>query len=181
MIFESNTQRIIEGETFNVSTPLNASDAWLLGFEIGLQKRLDFLPGFLSGFGVEANYTFTDSEVQVPGRDVKQPLFGQSKNIYNASLFYEKYGLSARIAANFKGSYLDELQGSGPEQDRYYDDNLNLDFSASYNISKKIRIFMEVNNLLNEPLRYYHGDTNRPEQTEWYSLRGQAGVTVNLF
>ncbi|GAB1857667.1 TonB-dependent receptor [Flavobacteriaceae bacterium MHTCC 0001] len=180
VIFESNTQRTIEGDVFNVSTPLNASDAWLLGFEFGLQKRLDFLPGFLSGFGVEANYTFTDSEVQVPGRDVKQPLFGQSKNIYNASLFYEKYGLSARIAANFKGSYLDELQGSGPEQDRYYDDNLNLDFSASYNISKKIRVFMEVNNLLNEPLRYYHGDKNRPEQVEWYSLRGQAGVTVSF-
>lgn len=180
VIFNSNTQRIIEGETFNVSTPLNASDAWLLGFEIGLQKRLDFLPGFLSGFGVEANYTFTDSEVQVPGRDVKQPLFGQSKDIYNASLFYEKYGLSARIAANFKGSYLDELQGSGPEQDRYYGDNLNLDFSASYNVSKKIRIFMEVNNLLNEPLRYYHGDSNRPEQTEWYALRGQAGVAFTF-
>lgn len=181
VIFDSNTQRVINGDIFNVSTPLNASDAWLLGLEIGVQKRLDFLPGFLSGFGVDANYTFTDSEVQVPGRDVKQPLFGQSKHIFNASLFYEKYGLSARVAANFKGSYLDELQGSGPEQDRYYDDNLNLDFSASYNISKKIRIFMEVNNLLNEPLRYYHGNANRPEQTEWYALRGQAGITVNLF
>lgn len=181
VIFESNTQRTIEGDVFNVTTPLNASDAWLLGFEIGIQKRFDFLPGFLSGFGVDANYTFTDSEVQVPGRDEKQQLFGQSKSIYNASLFYEKYGLSARIAANFKGSYLDELQGSGPEQDRYYDDNLNLDFSASYNISKKIRLFVEVNNLLNEPLRYYHGDANRPEQVEWYSLRGQAGLTLNLF
>lgn len=180
VIFESNTQRVIDGDTFNVSTPLNASDAWLFGFEVGIQRRLDFLPGFLSGFGVDGNYTFTDSEVQVPGRDVKQPLFGQSKHIYNASLFYEKYGLSARLAANFKGAYLDELQGSGPEQDRYYDDNLNLDFSASYNISKKVRLFLEANNLLNEPLRYYHGDRSRPEQVEWYSFRFQAGVTVNF-
>ncbi|MEO1548393.1 MAG: TonB-dependent receptor [Bacteroidota bacterium] len=181
VIFESNTQQAIEGDIFNVTTPLNASDAWLLGFEIGIQRRFDFLPGFLSGFGVDANYTFTDSEVQVPGRDEKQQLFGQSSSIYNASLFYEKYGLSARIAANFKGSYLDELQGSGPEQDRYYDDNLNLDFSASYNISKSLRVFVEVNNLLNEPLRYYHGDPNRPEQVEWYSLRGQAGLVFSPF
>ena len=152
----------------------------MLGFEIGFQKRLDFLPGFLSGFGVEGNYTFTDSEVQIPGRTEKQQLIGQSKNIYNASLFYEKYGFSARIAANFKGSYLDEIQGSSSEQDRYYDDNLNLDFSASYNISKKIRVFMEVNNLLNAPLRYYHGSANRPEQVEWYSLRGQAGVALTF-
>jgi len=179
-IFESNTQRIIDGDNFNVTTPLNASDAWLMGFEVGIQKRLDFLPGFLSGFGIDGNYTFTDSEVQVPGRTVKQPLFGQSKHIYNASIFYEKYGLSARIAANFKGSYLDELQGSGPEQDRYYDSNLNVDFSTSYNISDKVRVFLEMNNLLNEPLRYYHGDKNRPEQVEWYSFRFQAGLTINL-
>lgn len=179
-IFDSNTQRVINGEDFNVSTPLNASDAWLFGFEIGIQRRLDFLPGFLSGFGVDGNYTFTDSEVQVPGRDVKQPLFGQSKHIYNASLFYEKYGLSARLAANFKGAYLDELQGSGPDQDRYYDSNLNVDFSTSYNVSKSVKIFLEMNNLLNEPLRYYHGDVNRPEQVEWYSFKAQAGVTVNF-
>lgn len=180
-IFDSNTQQLINGDTFDVSTPLNASDAWLFGIEVGIQRRLDFLPGFLSGFGVEANYTFTDSEVQVPGRDEKQPLFGQSKHIYNASIFYEKYGFSARLAANYKGAYLAEIQGSGSDQDRYYDSNLNLDLSASYSVSKKVKIFLEMNNLLNEPLRYYHGNVNRPEQVEWYSFRAQGGVTINLF
>lgn len=180
VIFKSSTQREINGETFKVTTPTNASDAWLMGFEVGLQRRLDFLPGFLSGFGVDANYTFTDSEVQVPGRTEKQTLFGQSKHIYNAALFFEKYGLSTRLAANFKGSYLDELQGSGPDQDRYYDSNLNLDFSASYNVSPKVKVFLEMNNLLNAPLRYYHGDPSRPEQVEWYSIKGQLGVAVNF-
>ncbi|MEM9339223.1 MAG: TonB-dependent receptor [Bacteroidota bacterium] len=180
-IFSSNTQTVIQGMNFNVSTPLNASDAYLVGFEVGLVRRLDFLPGFASGLGVDINYTFTDSEVQVPGRDEKQQLFGQSKNIWNATLFYEKYGLMVRLAANFKGSYLDELQGDGPDQDRFYDKNLNLDFSAAYSISPKVRAFIEMNNLLNEPLRYYHGVVNRPEQVEWYSIRGQAGVTLSLF
>lgn len=180
-IFDANTMTVIDGMNFNVSTPQNAADAYLVGFELGLVRRLDFLPGFASGFGIDANYTFTDSEVQVPGREEKQQLFGQSKHIWNATLFYEKYGLMFRLAANFKGSYLDELQGSGPDQDRFYDKNLNLDFSAAYSITPKVRAFMEVNNLLNEPLRYYHGDVNRPEQVEWYSLRGQAGITVSLF
>ena len=180
-IFDSNTMTVIEGTNFLVSTPQNASDAFLVGFEIGIVRRLDFLPGFASGFGIDANYTFTDSEVQVPGRDEKQQLFGQSKHIWNATLFYEKYGLMVRLAANFKGSYLDELQGSGPDQDRIYDKNLNLDFSAAYSVTPKVRAFIELNNLLNEPLRYYHGNVNRPEQVEWYSIRGQAGITVSLF
>ncbi len=180
-IFDSNVQTVIDGTNFLVSTPQNASDAYLVGFELGLVRRLDFLPGFASGFGVDVNYTFTDSEVQVPGREEKQQLFGQSKHIWNATLFYEKYGLMVRLAANFKGSYLDELQGSGPDQDRFYDKNLNLDFSAAYSFSPKLRGFIEMNNLLNEPLRYYHGDVDRPEQAEWYSVRGQAGITLSLF
>lgn len=180
-IFDSNDQVVIDGMNFNVSTPLNASDAYLVGFEIGIVRRLDFLPGFASGFGIDANYTYTDSEVQVPERDEKQQLFGQSKHIWNATLFYEKYGLMVRLAANFKGSYLDELQGSGPDQDRFYDKNLNLDFSAAYSISPKVRAFMEMNNILNEPLRYYHGIVDRPEQVEWYSIRGQMGITLSLF
>lgn len=181
-IFDANTQGTIDGVVFNrITRPENASDAWLFGFEIGIQRRLNFLPGFASGFGVDLNYTYTDSEVQVPGRDQKQQLFGQSKNIYNATLFYEKYGLMVRFAANFKGSYLDELQGSGPDQDRFYDKNLNLDLSAAYSISQKVRLFAEVNNILNEPLRYYHGIENRPEQVEWYSARGQAGITLSLY
>lgn len=179
-IFDAVEQGEINGKSYKITTPKNASDAWLLGIEVGVQRRLDFLPGFLSGLGVDVNYTYTDSEVQVPGRAVKQPLFGQSKHIYNASLFYEKYGLSARLAANFKGAYLARLQGSGPDQDRYYDSNLNLDFSTSYSISKKVKVFLEMNNLLNEPLRYYHGDVNRPEQVEWYSFKAQGGVTVDF-
>jgi TonB-dependent receptor len=45
------------------SKPVNNPDvATIWGFELAFEKRLTFLPGFLSGLGVYANYAFSDSE-----------------------------------------------------------------------------------------------------------------------
>ena len=72
------------------------------------------------------------------------------------------------------------IQGN-PENYRWYDKNFTLDLSASYNLTNKIRIYSEINNLTNEPLRYYHGNPNRPEQVEYYALRGMLGININIF
>ncbi len=180
VIFGRTGQQTIDGTFFTVTQPENAEKAWLAGFEVGIMKRFTFLPGFWSGFGFNGNYTFTDSEVQVPGREEKQTLPGQSKHTWNAILFYEKYGFSARLAVTLKGKFLDEIQGSSSDQDRWYDDNLNVDFTAAYTISSKIRVFLELNNLLNSPLRYYHGHVDRPEQVEYYAPKGQAGIRISI-
>ena len=191
-IFNSTSQQNIDGLVYTVTEPKNSEDGYLFGLEFGLSKRLEFLPGILSGFGVEANYTFTDSEVDVPvfnvtdageiERDIiKQSLPNQAENLYNISLFYEKYGILARIAANYKGKNVVSFSEFGPQHNRWYDENLTLDFSGAYAINKKLRLFLEMNNLTNEPLRYYHGSGNRPEQVEYYSLRGQFGISYKLF
>ncbi|MEO0899287.1 MAG: TonB-dependent receptor [Bacteroidota bacterium] len=189
LIFNNLSQETIDGQLVRLSEPRNLKSASLLGFELAFSKRFTFLPGALGGLGVDANYTYTTSEVEVPTFNPAtleestsiQTLIGQPKNIFNFVLFYEKYGLTARLAANFKGAYIDEYRiEAGPEHYRYYDQNLTIDFSASYAIKSNIRVFVEVNNLTNEPLRYYHGVTERPEQTEFYSIRGQAGVRFTL-
>lgn len=189
LIFTNLSQETLNGNTVRISEPRNIKDASLLGFELAFSKRFTKLPGVWGGFGIDANYTFTDSKVDVPTFDpvtlqeqtTEQTLIGQPKHIYNFAFFYEKYGLTARIAANFKGEYVDEYRiEAGPDHYRYYDKNLTVDFSASYAISEKIRVFTEVNNLTNEPLRYFHGITERPEQIEFYSIRGQAGIRFSL-
>ncbi|MEO1435757.1 MAG: TonB-dependent receptor, partial [Bacteroidota bacterium] len=189
LIFDNVSQETMDGNQVRITEPQNLQSASLIGFEVAFSKRLTFLPGALGGFGVDVNYTFTDSKVDVPTFDPvsleqttsEQTLIGQPKHIYNLALFYEKYGFTARIAANFKGEYIDEYRiEAGPEHYRFYDKNLTLDFSASYSITDNIRVFTEINNLTNEPLRYYHGITDRPEQIEFYSIRGQAGVRFSI-
>ncbi|MEM6963757.1 MAG: TonB-dependent receptor [Bacteroidota bacterium] len=191
-IFNSTNLENIDGLLYSVVEPRNLEQGYLAGFEVGISKRLDFLPGAWSGLGIDANYTYTDSEVDVPNFNVTgdgaiektttaQKLPSQADHIFNASIFYEKYGLLARLAANYKGSYIVSFSDFGPEHNRYYGSNLTLDFSAAYKISNKVRIFAEVNNLTNAPLYYYHGEVERPEQVEFYSIRGQIGIRYAFF
>lgn len=191
-IYTSVSKENIDGMLYTVTKPLNLEAGWLAGFEIGGTKRLDMLPNLWSGLGVEANYTFTESSVNVPtftedasGNIVKtvtaQSFPSQAKHVFNSSVFYEKNGLLLRVAANYKGSYVELFSAYGPEHNRYYGQNLTVDFSAAYKINDRMRVFAEINNLTNAPLYYYHGDVNRPEQVEYYSIRGQAGIRFNLF
>ena len=191
-VFISTKYEDIGGVNYLVTKPQNLENGYLAGFEMGISRRLDFLPGALSGLGIDANYTFTDSEVNVPSyttegdgtitkTTTKQPFPSQADHIFNASVFYEKGKLMMRVAANYKGAFIVSFSEYGSEHNRWYDKNLTMDFSSTYMISNKMSLFAEVNNLTNAPLRYYHGNTNRPEQVEYYSIRGQLGVRVGLF
>ncbi|WMI68148.1 TonB-dependent receptor [Mangrovimonas sp. YM274] len=192
LIYSARSYETIDGELYQVTQPNNSEQGWLAGFELGISKRLTFLPGFLSGFGVEANYTFADSEMDVPQYDVDQStgeimvstttekIPNQSKHIFNTALFYEKGGLTVRLAGNYKGESLAVVQGN-TENYRWYDKNFTVDLSTSYRLNSKLRFYLELNNLTNEPLRYYQGTADRPEQTEYYSLRGMFGINYNIF
>ncbi|MFV0248679.1 MAG: TonB-dependent receptor [Tenacibaculum sp.] len=192
VIFTGKSFQTIDGNLFQVTQPQNSEAGWLAGFEVGLSKRLTFLPSFLSGLGVEANYTFADSEIEVPTYSTNaltaeltvtkttEKIPNQSKHIFNASIFYEKGPLTFRLAGNYKDASLTLVQGN-PENYRWYGKNLTVDFTASANLTKKIKIYLELNNLTNEPLRYYQGVPERPEQTEYYSIRGLLGVNYKIF
>lgn len=180
-IFEMISHRTdVNGNAAEVHQPLNNDKAKLWGFELGLSKRLDFLQGFFGGFGIEANYTYTGSEFKLPGREEKQRITKQAPHVFNAALYYEQYGISVRLAVNYKGSYVDAIQGENYEHDRWYDKNVSLDASLAYRFNQYIRIFAEAQNLLNAPLRYYHGNSDRPEQVEYYSWKGMAGLTLTF-
>ncbi len=169
-------------ESVELVTWGNGGTANVTGFELAFQRQLDFLPGALKGFGVYLNYTFTNSETTgIEGREGEElDLPGTAKNMYNFSLSYETEKLVMRASLNHATDYLDELGGDSFE-DRFYDKQTFLDFNASYAISKNWRIFVELNNLTNQPLRYYQGIAERTMQTEYYSRRMNFGVKFDLF
>jgi len=188
VVFQDRSVALEGGITTITSQPRNMRSAKLMGLEVALTRRFTFLPGFLGGFGVELNYTHTDSEVEVPrpvGSDVmmdKTSLPQQSKHLFNTILFYERNGLTARLAGNFRGRSVEAIsQQLGPRLYTWTDDNFTVDFSAAYTISKQIRVFLEINNLTNEPIRQYLGDRRRLADSEWYSQRGQAGIRWDIF
>ncbi|MCW0483952.1 TonB-dependent receptor [Gaoshiqia sediminis] len=165
------------------SQPINAGNATLYGFEVAFQRQLDFLPGFLRQFGIYANYTYTKSEVsdfKIEDRENEElSLPGTPENNFNASLYYEGKKLSARLSFNYASDFIDEVGGEAFE-DRYYDKVTYMDFNTSYAFSNKLRVFAEVNNLLNTPLRYYQGESKYTMQAEYYNAKINFGLKFDL-
>jgi hypothetical protein len=80
---------------------------------------------------------------------------------------------------NFHGSYIDVV-GADNTQDRYYDTNNQLDVSFLQKLTRNLRLYMDVLNLNDSPLRYYQGVPNRPLQEERYRWSMDFGVKVEF-
>ena len=170
---------------FDVFQPLNGDDASIFGAEIALQRQLDFLPGFMKNFSLYLNYTYlTSSADGIRNEDGDErtdlDLPNTAPNMFNGSLGYADKKFSARLSANFSDSYIDEIGGNDFE-DRYYDTQFFLDFNASYAINSKLRMYADLNNITNQPLRYFQSISERTQQVEFYSLRLTFGLKYDLF
>lgn len=188
LIFSSRDNETIDGESYYVIQSRNISKASLFGFEVAANRRFDMLPGFLKGFGVEANYTFIKSDAEVPvyingqSQTVKTSLPNQSKHLFNTILYYEMNGLTVKLAGNYRGASLETISSNLPADLWVWTDkNFTVDLAASYAINKQIRIFAEVQNLTNEPVRMYLGDRSRTKDLEWSAVRGQIGLRWSIF
>ena len=173
------------GNTFDAYfQPQNGEGGQLYGFEIAAQRQLDFLPGLLRNVGLYANYTLTQSSVETilnedgeARDDINLP--GTAEHTFNASVSYETEKFNARLSLNYTSDYLDEL-GEVAFFDRYYDSQTFVDANINYTITPNVRIFMEANNLTNQPLRYYQGIQSRMMQEEFYDVRFNAGIKVDF-
>ena len=122
------------------------------------QQVFTFLPGFLSGFGAQINYTYTDSDVSIPyfegDRTYSMPLEGLSESSMNFVLFWENDTFSIRGAYNYRDSFLSNrsnTQGNPVFTDAYG----QFDLSANWNISKRFTLSLAGINL-NEEARYQY-------------------------
>lgn len=189
LVFTDMSMQNVGGTDFMVTQAKNLNKAKLYGFEAGINKRFDFLNGFWSGFGVEFNYTFINSSTEVARTTTteevikdKTSLPNQSKNLFNAILFYERNGVMVRLAGNYRGESVENInQQLGADFYTWSDSNFTIDASATVNITKKLKFFVELNNLSNEPVKMFMGNDNRRVTSrEWYGSRGQAGIRLDI-
>ncbi len=158
------------GATFPavVTTPVNSTDTGkITGFEIAYQQVYDFLPSFLSGLGLQANYTYVSSSgvpqstLSATDPDVSAgrqptisgenfPLQGLSKHQFNITPFIDVGPLSARLSYNWRSSYLltlrDVITPFDPIFQRAYG---QLDASVTFSINNNLKIGVQAVNLLN--------------------------------
>lgn len=128
------------------------------GLEFGYKQSFDFLPGIWSGFGLDANFTYspsTSNEVDFYGN--KLP--GQRNSEYqsNLALWYEKDGLQARIAHNYRSKmYLARTQSGTYNLALYQKATNYIDASVSYEIYENVTAALQMTNITQEHQELYN-------------------------
>jgi len=130
---------------FIISTPYNSDQtATIDGFEFGIQHNF-----WHTGFGAILNYTIVNSNQKfnntVPHTTAQFAVAGIS-NSANAVLFYDKNGIQARAAYNWRAGYF----AGGSTDPQYVNAYGQLDVSASYAFTRHIAVFFEGINVLGE-------------------------------
>ena len=138
---------------WNVSQPNNVEDLSVNGWEFSAQHWF-----WDTGFGIAANYTLVDgdTEYDVENTEEQFALPGLSDTA-NFSLFYENQGLQARVAYNWRDTFLSamgqaEAGGPAPQFTEAYG---QLDISVSYEVIDNLTLFAEGINVLEEEKRIY--------------------------
>ncbi|UUX98361.1 TonB-dependent receptor [Sphingomonas sp. J315] len=130
------------GRELTFSRPENLASARIKGFEIGIQQFFDFLPAPLDGFGMIANYTYSDSE-----DNGGFPLVAVSKHSYNLVGLYEKGPFSARIAYNYRDEAVFEFSEGRPS---FVGPRSQLDAQIGIDLAKGIALSLQAQNLIPE-------------------------------
>ncbi len=180
--------RVVGGELdqWEISEPVNGGKAALYGIELNWQQQFTFLPGFWEGFGIFANYTYTDSDIDLVHKEYEEHIGvsrfpGQAANAGNVALTYNKYGLNARLSYTYNGAFLAGLRGEGPGYHRWQGSDNRLSFSGSYRLFRGVEFFLEMDNLLNSPDYMYIGeDEARPRYYTYYGWSSQAGIKIRM-
>jgi TonB-dependent receptor len=178
--------------TDQVTTFLNIPSAFARGVDVVYHQKFEFLPKPFDGFGIESNVTFVDSHmVEYDAATVLANshgllsaqesglLPGTSPITANLAGFYEAYGVSLRLSAEYVEHSLFGLGGL-KSLDVIQDDRTTLDFTSAYEFDKHWQVYFNAKNLLNTPLRYYEGEPNRPIQREFYDATFEAGVRAHF-
>ena len=160
------------GQTFDVQVngPANVDGkSRIKGAEIAYQQTFDFLPGALSGLGLQANYTYVKAgkiptpvpangaaDGSRPPQDVaglydNLPLQGLSKHTVNVAGFYDKGPFYARVAYSWRSKFLlTNRDCCFPFLPVYALPTGQLDASAFVTVNEHFKLGVTASNLLDE-------------------------------
>ncbi|MEM9284326.1 MAG: TonB-dependent receptor [Pseudomonadota bacterium] len=149
---------------FEVTQPINDREATINGIEVAGQHFFGD-----TGFGVFGSYTYVDGDVGFD--DAADPtedqfaLVGLSDTA-NVTLIYEKYGISASLAYNWRDEFLASTnRGTGFRNPTYVEAFDQLDIAISYDVTDNIVVSFEGINLTGENLRTF----GRSETQLWFA------------
>jgi len=159
---------------FNVNTPTNNKDAKIWGFEVAGEYFLGN-----TGIGVAAAYTHVRGNIGIdiaadPGVD-QFALLGLSDTA-NATLIYDKHGISARVSYNWRDKFLSATNVDADHNPQFTKAHGQVDFNISYDITPQLAVSLEGINVLESGQKIYGRSTNQVFFMQEGSARYLAGL-----
>jgi TonB-dependent receptor len=181
----------------NFTQPQNGDGGYLFGVELAFSVPFSLMTEALDGFGLAMSYAYTDSDIEIedqpfngsgilPGNSLGSiPLPGLSENVWNGTLYYEKYGFAARFAARYRSKYIGEVTNFANERAlKYVDGGTFMDAQLSYAFDEGmldgLMLLFQINNLANEPYYAYAVDERRYQDFQEYGTTYLIGATYRF-
>ena len=146
---------------------------------------LKVLTPALDGFGVIANYANTTSKIKFSnGHTITLP--GLSKDVFQAQIYFEKYGFNARASFTHRGQYLGDYQlfsaqvyANETKAQSTLDAQVGYDFKSGP--LNGLSIYIQGHNLTNaKTLSYVNNDPNQINIRDQYGSSYLAGATFKF-
>ncbi len=190
-----SVKRIVEGQFrgFQITEPVTGNESTVYGFETEVQTNLRFLPSPFDGIVINANYALIESETFFPffeiGPRSTEPPFsptiidtvrkgrlpGQSNNILNLTLGYEKGGFTGRLSMVYQDESLLTV-GSRRELDGFTDAYVRWDASLQQRLTPKLSVNFNINNISNRQDRAFLGFRQFPIEEEFFGWTADFGI-----
>ena len=160
-----------------ITRPVNGSGGKLYGFEIAGTVPFEVITPALEGFGVTGGAGYTKTSIR-PGVDAAaEDLPDYSRWVANGTLFFEKWGFSARGSVRYRSSFVGQFVGFGGERElrralseTIVDGQIGYDFQKGSAL-EGLSLFLQGQNLTDEP--FVSVDTGASIQIRNYQSYGR--------
>jgi TonB-dependent receptor len=166
-------------EGYRITRAENSDRGEIYGFEVNLDRPLDFLPAPFNGLGVITNYTYTESGADIPFGGERVSLASQAKHSANLAGYFDRGPMNLRLSFNYQSEYLNSL-ASDPRLHLYISGRGILDFAATYDVRPGMGLFLEATNLTDSLQRRYRGEVGRVDELEQFGRQLMAGVRMSF-
>lgn len=191
--FTTNQQRV-GTITLPDGTPVSANitefvndpkKRYFAGIELQARKDFDFLPGFWSDFGVQANYNYNKTDARETFTSLAGPAgtattvdvlpINLAKHVFNAIFYYDTRDLNMRIAYRYYSEYSRRFANGYQRQP-----DGQFDFSFGVALAENVRLIGTVTNLLASKQYRLTEDSRDPGNDEMLQFYGDRGRDVTL-
>jgi TonB-dependent receptor len=148
------------------------------GAELAFSVPGELFTDYLTGFGANASISQTESSITIPGTiagasasNITLP--GLSKTVWQATVYYERFGFSARVATRYRSNYVGEITDyAGDRALEYVRHEQLTDFQTGYDFGggplKGLSLVFQIDNVTNTPFIDYAGVAARVRDYETY-------------